>query len=145
MHRDTRERWSGRILNATGGPGGANSPGEVDCPPRGEAARGEAPRLVGAAPAPDETGTAVLDAPETADPEPLWHVILFNDEVHTFDEVEFQLQKATGCSQEVAGHVAITAHREGQAVAFQGTRADCEQVASILGEIELDVAVEPGN
>lgn len=91
-----------------------------------------------------ESQTAVLDRPQTGQPEPQrrWIVILFNDDDHTFDEVEFQLQKAIGCSLEVAGHIARTAHREGQAVAYSGEKTACERVAGILRQINLDVTIE---
>ncbi|PSQ72236.1 MAG: hypothetical protein BRD26_02705, partial [Bacteroidetes bacterium QH_1_64_81] len=37
-----------------------------------------------------------------------WFVILFNDEVHTFEEVIGQLVKATGCSRGEAEDMAWT-------------------------------------
>ena len=47
-------------------------------------------------------------------------VILFNDEVHTFDEVITQLIKATGCSQSKAEALAFEVHNNGKAVVFSG-------------------------
>ena len=34
-----------------------------------------------------------------------WKVILFNDDVHTFEEVVIQLMKATGCGEVAVGDV----------------------------------------
>ncbi|MGE0432031.1 MAG: ATP-dependent Clp protease adaptor ClpS [Planctomycetota bacterium] len=90
-----------------------------------------------------ESDTAVLDRvdikkPATKKP---WNLLLYNDDHHTFDEVIFQLQKAIGCSLEVAGHIAFVAHNEGKAVALTGERERCDQAAGILRQIMLIVAV----
>jgi len=71
-----------------------------------------------------------------------WIVILFNDDHHTFDAVITQVQKATGCSPAEAFHITYTAHTHGQAVAYVGSWAECEQVASVLREIALHVELE---
>jgi ATP-dependent Clp protease adapter protein ClpS len=71
-----------------------------------------------------------------------WMVILFNDDTHSFDEVIAQVQKATACSPREAFHITYTAHTNGQAVAFVGGKSACEQVASILREIDLRAELE---
>jgi ATP-dependent Clp protease adaptor protein ClpS len=71
-----------------------------------------------------------------------WMVILFNDDYHPFDQVVAQVQKATGCSPGDAFQITYTAHSNGQAVAYVGGKAECEQVASVLREIELHVEIE---
>lgn len=71
-----------------------------------------------------------------------WKVILFNDEIHTFDEVIVQLVKATGCSFEHAEHVAWTVHTEGKALAYEGDFEDCMRVQGILREIGLVTQIE---
>ncbi|MDQ7053486.1 MAG: ATP-dependent Clp protease adaptor ClpS [candidate division KSB1 bacterium] len=38
-----------------------------------------------------------------------WKVILYNDDIHTFDEVILQLRKATGCSDAEAERIALQA------------------------------------
>lgn len=78
-------------------------------------------------------------------PQRRFRVTLFNDEEHTFDEVILQLQKAVGCSLEVAEHIANTAHREGSAIAFVGDQLKCDLVAGILRQINLDVDVSVDN
>jgi ATP-dependent Clp protease adapter protein ClpS len=70
-----------------------------------------------------------------------WVVILFNDDIHSFDEVILQLQKATGCSADQATKIAMEAHFKGKAVAFKGSFAECNRVSGILREIGLLVEI----
>ena len=71
-----------------------------------------------------------------------WLVILYNDDIHTFDEVILQLQKATGCSVTEGTQIAVEAHFEGKAVAYQGSFAACNRIAGILREIGLIVEIQ---
>ena len=71
-----------------------------------------------------------------------WMVILFNDDYHAFDAVIAQVQKATRCSAGEAFQITYTAHTIGQSVAYIGGKADCEQVAAVLREIDLRVELE---
>jgi ATP-dependent Clp protease adapter protein ClpS len=66
-----------------------------------------------------------------------WTVILYNDDVHTFDEVINQLVKATGCSTAEAEKKAWTVHTKGKANVFEGPFEKCFEVQSVLREIEL--------
>lgn len=66
-----------------------------------------------------------------------WSVILYNDDVHTFDEVITQLIKATGCSSAEAEKLAWTVHTEGKATVYEGPFEKCFEVQSVLREIEL--------
>ncbi len=75
-----------------------------------------------------------LDAP--------WRVILYNDEIHTFDEVIFQLIKATGCTVAEAEAMVWKAHVEGKAAVYEGTFEDCFRVQGVLGEIGLVTELE---
>lgn len=70
-----------------------------------------------------------LDAP--------WRVILFNDEIHTFEEVIVQLIKATGCSQGQAEKHAWTVHTRGKDRVYEGTFDECFRVQGVLREIQL--------
>ena len=90
---------------------------------------------------PMDTGEALLEETSTFVIEP-WNVLLINDDWHSFEEVIFQLMKATGCSGEKAAEIAMRAHGEGEAVCFTGHRERCELVASILEEIDLGVSIE---
>jgi ATP-dependent Clp protease adaptor protein ClpS len=83
---------------------------------------------------PEQDVGTVLDQP--------WMVILFNDDYHPFDQVVTQVQKATGCSPGDAFHITYTAHTHGQAVAYVGGKPQCEQVAKVLREIDLQVELE---
>ncbi len=74
-----------------------------------------------------------------------WHVILYNDEVHTVNEVILQVQKATGASVEVAFEITMAVHTEGKAICFSGPLSECERVAHILREIALTVQVTPAS
>ncbi|MDA1028199.1 MAG: ATP-dependent Clp protease adaptor ClpS [Bacteroidetes bacterium] len=67
----------------------------------------------------------------------LWGVDLYNDEIHTFEEVISQLIKAISCSHGRAEDLAWTVHREGIAHVFDGEFEDCLRVSGVLGEIGL--------
>ncbi len=69
-------------------------------------------------------------------------VVLFNDNVHTFDDVIVQLCKATGCSVEEAEGKANEVHTRGKAIVFEGDLPDCLRVTSILEEIALHTQIE---
>ena len=49
-----------------------------------------------------------------------WKVLLFNDDVTPFQVVVAALQRAAKVSEEMAEHIANTAHREGQATVKRG-------------------------
>lgn len=70
-----------------------------------------------------------------------WVVILFNDDIHSFDEVILQLQKAIGCSVSEATKITMEAHSKGKAPAFRGSFAKCNEVTGILREIGLVVEI----
>ena len=71
-----------------------------------------------------------------------WHVILYNDKVHSFDEVVFQVQKAAGISLERASKITLQAHLNGRAVVFIGDQDRSKKIASILESIALRTSVE---
>ena len=71
-----------------------------------------------------------------------WQVVLFNDEVHSIDEVILQIQKATGYSLERAMDITLRVHNNGKAVVYIGSKEDCEKVAGVLNQIRLIVLVE---
>jgi ATP-dependent Clp protease adaptor protein ClpS len=66
-----------------------------------------------------------------------WRVILFNDEVHTFDEVIRQIVIAIDCSVARAEALAWQVHTKGKANVFDGGFEACFRVQSILRDIEL--------
>jgi ATP-dependent Clp protease adapter protein ClpS len=69
-------------------------------------------------------------------------VILYNDDVHGFDDVVRQVQKATGVVTEEAFAITLHAHETGRAVCYAGPRDACEKVAEILREIALHVEID---
>ncbi len=68
-------------------------------------------------------------------------VILYNDNVHTFDEVISQVCKAVGCSEDHAASVAWEVHTRGQSLVFEGDMFECLKVSSVLEEIALHTQV----
>jgi ATP-dependent Clp protease adapter protein ClpS len=92
-----------------------------------------------------KTGELEITENETREKEELgnpWQVVLFNDEVHSFDEVILQIQKATGYSLERATELTLRVHNNGKAVVFIGSKEDCEKVSGVLKQIQLIVQVE---
>jgi ATP-dependent Clp protease adaptor protein ClpS len=68
-------------------------------------------------------------------------VVLYNDDWHSFDEVIFQIIKATNCNYETARGFAFEVHVKGKAVVFTGPLNRCLKVSSVLEEIELNTQV----
>jgi len=71
-----------------------------------------------------------------------WRVILFNDDIHSFDEVIVQLIKATGCSTGKAEELAWRVHTQGKANVFEGSFEECFRVQGVLREIQLVTEIE---
>jgi ATP-dependent Clp protease adapter protein ClpS len=71
-----------------------------------------------------------------------WQTVLFNDEVHSFDEVILQVQKAAGYSLEKAVEITLRVHNNGKAIVKIGSKLECEKVAVVLGQIQLTTSVE---
>ena len=71
-----------------------------------------------------------------------WSVILFNDDVHTFDEVILQVIKATRCSLSQAERYVWQAHMTGRSRVFDGPMDDCLQVQGVLREIALRTEIQ---
>ena len=69
-------------------------------------------------------------------------VILFNDEVHSFEEVIGQIIKATGCDIHKAEALTWEVHFNGKAVVYSGEMIRCLQVSHVLEEIQLMTQIE---
>jgi ATP-dependent Clp protease adapter protein ClpS len=69
-------------------------------------------------------------------------VVLFNDEVHTFEEVIGQIIKATGCDTTKAEALTWEVHNAGKAMVFEGEMTKCVQVSAVLEEIDLMTQIE---
>ncbi len=70
-----------------------------------------------------------------------YRVFLFNDDIHTFDEVIIQLIKAIHCSFEKARTLAYEVHVKGKAMVFSGEMMQCIKVSSVLEEISLHTQI----
>lgn len=71
-----------------------------------------------------------------------YRVLLFNDEIHTAEEVVAQLVKALRCPMEDAFEIMSRAHHNGRAVVTIASRDEAERVAGVLREIGLGVQVD---
>ena len=69
-------------------------------------------------------------------------VLLFNDEIHTFDEVANQIIKAIGCDYDKAMSLTNQVHTNGKAVVYEGDLTECLKVSGILEEIGLLTQIE---
>ncbi len=69
-------------------------------------------------------------------------VILFNDDVHTFDEVITQLIKALKCTSQHAESLAWDVHNNGKGVVYTGELVKCMEVSNVLEEIQLMTQIE---
>lgn len=69
-------------------------------------------------------------------------VILFNDDVHTFEEVINQLVKALGCSTAKAEELTWQVHNNGKAAVYEGPMSECLRVSAVLEEIALHTQIE---
>ena len=71
-----------------------------------------------------------------------YRVTLFNDDVHSLDEVVGQLLLALNCPLDVAVHITLRAHSFGSATVIIAEQSTAEHVASVLRKISLKVSVE---
>ena len=69
-------------------------------------------------------------------------VILFNDEVHTFEEVIDQLIKALRCDTARAEALTWEVHSSGKAAVYMGEMSECLKVNGVLEEIALHTQIE---
>ncbi len=88
-----------------------------------------------------ETTVLVHDESKSRLKEP-WQVILFNDEIHTFEDVTIQIVKATGCPMSDAEKYAWQVHLKGKACVFDGAFERCLKVQGVLKEIALVTEVQ---
>ena len=92
-------------------------------------------------PAAPETAPVEVEETDAAVETP-WRVILFDDDVHTFEDVILQLMKAVGCTPEQGYQHALTVHTEGKDCVYQGDFFDCFRVQGVLREIQLVTEIE---
>lgn len=88
-----------------------------------------------------DSATAVLDSTGTGSG---WdtQVILFNDDVNTFDDVIAALMGVFGHTEPLAEAIAFEAHNTGRAIAEVEPRPDAEKHAAELTALGLRASVE---
>lgn len=69
-------------------------------------------------------------------------LILYNDAVHSFEEVTEQVMRATGFGYNKAEAITMEAHSKGRAVVLTGDLAQCIKAQHILEEIALRTSIE---
>jgi ATP-dependent Clp protease adaptor protein ClpS len=74
--------------------------------------------------------------------QPPARVVLFNDEVHTFEEVIGQLIKALRCDSSRAEALTWEVHNCGQSAVFEGSMDECVTVSGVLEEIALHTQIQ---
>jgi ATP-dependent Clp protease adaptor protein ClpS len=92
--------------------------------------------------APVETPDIITDVTDGTSTDEPSKVILFNDEVHTFEEVIEQLQKAIRCTRSKGEALAWEVHTRGKACVYTGAMNECLRVSGILEEIALHTQIE---
>ncbi|XP_073776610.1 E3 ubiquitin-protein ligase UBR2 isoform X6 [Danio rerio] len=70
-----------------------------------------------------------LEPPARGD---MYYCMLFNDEVHTYEQVIYTLQKAVNCTQKEAVSFATTVDRDGRKSVRFGDFQFCEQAKSVI-------------
>ncbi|NTV67515.1 MAG: ATP-dependent Clp protease adaptor ClpS [Chlorobaculum sp.] len=73
-----------------------------------------------------------------------WRVVLFNDDVHTFDEVIFQIIKAVRCTRSSAEKHTWEVHTKGRSIVYAGEMSNCVRVSAVLEEIALKTEIQTG-
>jgi ATP-dependent Clp protease adapter protein ClpS len=86
---------------------------------------------------PDVEVDVLEEEQEDEDEETPWRVILYDDDIHTFDEVIEQLMKALKCNKSHAEELTYKVHNEGKAEVFEGSFEECFEVNGVLKEIQL--------
>jgi ATP-dependent Clp protease adaptor protein ClpS len=74
--------------------------------------------------------------------QPPARVVLFNDEVHSFEEVIGQLIKALRCDSSKAEALTWEVHNSGKAAVFEGPMDKCVKVSGVLEEIALHTQIQ---
>lgn len=69
-------------------------------------------------------------------------VILFNDDVHGFEEVVLHVQRSVKCDLSTAYSITMEAHQKGKAVAYSGNIEICELIDMRLSSPPLSLRTE---
>ncbi len=74
---------------------------------------------------------------------PPYHVVLHNDDVHTFDEVARALNRVIGVSLKRGYEMADTVHNHGKCVVATCRKEQAEMYRERLEAYKLTVTIEP--
>jgi ATP-dependent Clp protease adaptor protein ClpS len=91
---------------------------------------------------PIEGGTNILELTSVDNSIYSHHVLLFNDDVNSFDHVEDCLMKICFKTKHEAKKIALEAHEKGKAVCYKGSMEECETVGEKLSSEKLTVEVQ---
>jgi ATP-dependent Clp protease adaptor protein ClpS len=87
----------------------------------------------------------VLDRPEVRDSSGSgtgdWIVVVYNNEVNTWDQVVNILMRATGCDEQEAEMETWEIDTLGKSVVHHGQEEECERAAVVIAEIGIRVEV----
>ena len=90
--------------------------------------------------------TAVVPRPELLDSatghDGEWHVVVWNNDHNTVDEVIQILQQATGCPLQEAEMETWEIHHLGKSLVHHGSEPECQRVAGVIATIGIRVTVD---
>jgi hypothetical protein len=72
-----------------------------------------------------------------------WMVVIYNNELNTFEEVIGVLMRATGCGYDEAAIEAWEAHTYGKAPVHFSTKTECRRTAETISSIGVQTEVLP--
>ena len=72
-----------------------------------------------------------------------WMVVIYNNEVNSFDEVIDALMRATGCDVEEAAIEAWEAHHYGKAPVHFAAKSECDEAARVISAVGVKTEVTP--
>lgn len=70
-----------------------------------------------------------------------WHVLLWNDDIHSMDYVVLALMKTIGLGVKSAVHIMLEAHTNGKAIAWSGAKETAEAYREGLEEYGLTATI----
>ncbi len=86
--------------------------------------------------------TTVTDNRTITEKAGVWYVVVYNDEVHSFDQVIRWLQESCGHNIDTATGMAFTIDREGRAQVFSGQKNKCNAICQFLRSRGLQVEID---
>ena len=72
-----------------------------------------------------------------------WRVVVFNNEVNTYEEVMTILMIATGCDAEEAYIETWEVDHYGKCAVHRATQDECDRIAEVIRTIGVTVVTEP--